>query len=99
VVLEAFRIEAFRAVLRPNPFQGATTLHLALPEPGPVTVSVYDIRGRRIRILEEGFRGAGEHLLVWDGRDDTGQRASAGLYFFRIRAGGRQSVQKIVLTP
>jgi hypothetical protein len=81
----------------PNPFTGTTTLALALPEPSPVTLSVYDIAGRLVRRLDHGLLGAGTHLLRWDGRDEGGRQAASGVYFLRIGAGDRTEDRKAVL--
>jgi hypothetical protein len=44
-------------------------------------IALFDAGGRRVRLLHEGPLGAGEHLLEWDGRDDGGREAPAGVYF------------------
>ncbi len=70
----------------PNPFAGATTVSYELPRAGTVELVVYDVLGRRVRVLVSGERVAGPHEAVWDGRDDAGRPAAAGLYLYRLRA-------------
>jgi hypothetical protein len=69
----------------PNPFRPQTTIVYRLMAPAPVTVQVFDLNGRLVRTLAESARqSAGEQRLPWDGRDDSGQLSSAGIYFFRV---------------
>jgi len=52
-----------------------------------VVLAVFDVRGRRIRRLEDGVRAEGEHVTTWDGTDAAGRRAASGSYFVRLVAG------------
>jgi hypothetical protein len=81
----------------PNPFVAGTLLRFSLPQAGPVALEVYDLSGRLVRTLARGESGAGEHSLVWDGRDDAGGRVRAGLYFARLGFGGEVRRTKLVL--
>jgi hypothetical protein len=81
----------------PTPFTGSTTLRYSLLRAGAVDLTVFDVQGRVIRTLVDGAREAGEYSLVWDGRDDTGRRASPGLYLVRLRAEGRQFLREVWL--
>jgi len=72
------------APAQPNPFRSATTLRFTLPGSGRVRLAVYDVTGRRVRTLVEGFRAAGGQAVEWDGRDDAGAAAPAGLYLYRL---------------
>lgn len=71
----------------PNPFDRETTIPYALPTPMPVSIDVYDVRGRRVRTLAAGHRAAGRHVVTWDGTDDEERRVAAGIYFCVVRAG------------
>ncbi len=67
----------------PNPAPDGGTLRYDLPGSGPVTFTFFDLRGRRIReIAVTG--GVGANTVVWDGRDDDGARAPAGVYLCRL---------------
>lgn len=62
---------------------------LGLSRPGPVTITVHDLRGRMVRRLLAGSDlAAGEHLLEWDGRDASGRAVAAGVYLLRAGSGG-----------
>lgn len=82
----------------PNPFNPATTILFSLARPMMATVTVYDIAGRRVRRLIEGsFMEAGEHRVIWDGRNDGGRATASGIYFCRLTTRERESAIKIVL--
>jgi len=68
----------------PNPFNGSLTLYYRLIQAEHVVVSIYDILGKRIRLLENGSKTRGEHQVHWDGRDWTGQMVASGIYIYRL---------------
>ncbi len=81
----------------PNPFNPSTTINYELPVAAQVRISVYDISGRLVRVLEEGSRSAGQHSVHWNGRDAKGSAQASGMYFVRLKAGGTTGVRKITL--
>ena len=81
----------------PNPFDKSTTVVLSLHESGPASVRVFDVAGRTVRTLLAGVQPAGERLLAWDGRDDSGARLGAGVYMLRLESGGHQETRAVRL--
>jgi len=81
----------------PNPFNPVTMLRFALDAERRVELAVHDARGRRLRRLAAGTWPAGEHALVWDGRDERGRELPSGVYFARL-AVERRPAQVIRLT-
>ncbi len=81
----------------PNPFNPITTIRFDLPEATDVQLVVYDIAGRRIATLMNGYVSAGEHRVVWDGRDDAGNRVASGVYIYRLQAGEFVASRKMLL--
>ena len=77
-----------KLLVAPNPSRGATLFALHLPAKKIVTLGLYDVSGRRVRALFRGEAPAGESDYEWDGRDDRGHLAAAGLYFARVQAAG-----------
>lgn len=71
----------------PNPFAEQTTISYRLDARGPATLEVFDLLGRRVRVLADGVQNAGPHSVEWDARDGAGQAVSNGLYLVRLRAG------------
>ncbi len=63
------------------------------------SVSLYDIAGRLVRTIATGSYESGLHVTRWDGNDETGHKAAAGLYFLRIsRSWGETTQIKVVVT-
>lgn len=77
-------VVAFLGTPRPNPFQGSTALRFGLTRSGRVDLVVFDTQGRRIRSLVSGDQTAGNHAVVWDGRDDNGLKVRPGIYPVRM---------------
>jgi hypothetical protein len=68
----------------PNPLRGRTRIDFYLGGRATASISVYDLRGRRIqRLLSEELPGGG-HFVEWDGRDAGGRAVSAGVYLVRL---------------
>ena len=68
----------------PNPFADATTLRFVTRREGSVALRIVDATGRRVRDRARGRREAGTHRVAWDGRDGSGRRVAAGVYFARL---------------
>ncbi len=82
---------------QPNPFGGGTSLSFTLREAGSVRLSIHNLLGQRVRMLQAGHAIAGTHRLYWDGRDDRGIRPAAGLYIARVESRNRVDARKLQL--
>ncbi len=81
----------------PNPAAPFTRISFVVPSSAaPSALVVFDAGGRRIRGLGDGF-GAGLHEVAWDGTDDRGRAVKAGVYFYRLEAGGARFTRRLVL--
>lgn len=80
----------------PNPARGACRLELILPAAGLAEAAIFDASGRRVRRLLAGRAEAGRHALGWDGLDERGRRAPAGVYFVRASAAGVTATRRLV---
>ena len=81
----------------PNPFNPMTKINFSLPEARDVVMAVYSLDGRKVATLLNETRGAGDHEVVWMGRNDAGQLVASGTYFYRIDAGPYSQVRKMTL--
>jgi hypothetical protein len=72
----------------PNPCGGITSISFSLPVASRVKLSVYNITGQLVKTLVDGQAGAGHHSTAWNGRDQGGQAAATGIYFYRMEAAG-----------
>jgi hypothetical protein len=82
---------------RPNPFSGSTTVDLFLPRSSPVSLEIYDVAGRRVRMLVSGSLGPGRHTIIWDGINSAGVEVSPGIYFARLISGKHHLTGKVVV--
>jgi hypothetical protein len=76
----------------PNPFNPTTTIRYSLKELGKVSLRVYDVMGREVKVLVDGVQGAGEYSVVMDA---TG--LSSGVYVYQLRVGGFVFTKKMML--
>jgi hypothetical protein len=82
----------------PNPFNARTRIRYGLPNPGPVTLEVYDPRGRLVnRMVSRAATSAGYHSVIWDGTDALGRSIGSGVYFYRLTVADRIITKRIVL--
>ena len=86
----------------PNPFNPETWIPYHLSEAAPVTLSIYDTTGQRIRTLSLGFQSAGfyqsqSRAVYWDGRNDLGERVSSGVYFYQLSTPSDHQMKRMVI--
>ena len=86
----------------PNPFNPETWIPFQLSEGSEVEVSIHNSAGQLVRTLNLGFRHAGyyasrENAVYWDGRDQNGEQAASGVYFYTVRAGKYAATRKMLL--
>ena len=82
---------------RPNPFNPTTHISYSLKTSTDVTLHVYDMAGRLVRVLVDQWQSAGAHETGWDGRNETGQPVASGFYVYRLHAGGYQEWRRMAL--
>ena len=83
---------SFNVTAYPNPFNASTVLDFALPTAAPIKIIVYDIMGREVARLVEGFKPAGSHSVTWNA-----EGLSSGVYFARLEAGDFRQTRKVLL--
>ncbi len=76
--------ELYLAQNQPNPFSAHTEINFRMSKGGKMVLAIYDLKGRMIRTLVEGFRSEGIHKAVWSGQDEQGQQAMPGIYIYRL---------------
>jgi|GEM_PF-5382156 len=83
----------------PNPFNPQTVIRYTIADTGPVQLEVYDVSGSLVRVLVDGVREsrATPYNVTWDGRDESGDTVSSGVYFYRLIAPGIVQTKKMVL--
>lgn len=82
----------------PNPFNPTTTIPFTLDKMSEVSLSIYNIRGQKIRSLVNGEAYSdGYYEMMWDGRDENNQAVSSDVYFACLETEGFRSMRKITL--
>ena len=86
----------------PNPFNPETWIPYRLAEEAFVTLTIYDLSGQVVRILNVGHRIASAYenrskAIYWDGRNDVGERVASGVYFYTLTAGDYAATRKMVI--
>ncbi|MBT3316709.1 T9SS type A sorting domain-containing protein [bacterium] len=81
----------------PNPFNPSTTLQFAVPTATHVSLSIFDLAGRRVTELVSAEYPAGQHSVVWNGMNDKNQQVASGAYYFKMTAGNFTQTRKMVL--
>lgn len=81
----------------PNPFAAGTRIRFELSEPVHVTLTIYDLLGRKIRVLVDEAHGPGRYARTWNGRDGDGRTVPSGVYLYRMTAGDIEEGGKMLL--
>jgi hypothetical protein len=98
VLHDASAVAAFQLhPVRPHPFRAGGAFEFSVPRSAGVDLSVFDAAGRRVAALRRGTHPAGRHVVTWDGRDSTGRRVPAGVYFCRLASDSFEQTRRVVL--
>lgn len=81
----------------PNPFNPSTQISFSLPEKTELTLQVFNMLGQNIKTIASGTYSAGTHVFEWDSKDNSGNQAATGIYFYRIDALEFSDTKKMVL--
>ena len=82
----------------PNPFNPSTTISFALPQDSKVELSVYNIKGQKVKTIAKDVFAKGLHKLIWNGKDSSGKEVGSGVYFYKLKVNGKdKSVRKCLL--
>lgn len=76
----------------PNPFNGQTTIMFTINSPQEISLVLYDLLGREIKVLKQGWYNPGEYLATIDS-----EYLSSGIYFYSLRAGSNIQTRKMTL--
>ena len=81
----------------PNPFNPETTIEYMVPERERIVIKIYNLMGKEVRILVDEQNQPGHYRIIWDGRDEQGEKVASGVFIYRMRAGQFVSMKKLVL--
>ncbi len=82
----------------PNPFNPETTISFSTTESTENTeLIIYNLKGQKVKVLVNEKLSAGQHSVVWNGKDDSGKSVSSGIYFYKMKAGSYTATRKMIL--
>ena len=82
----------------PNPFNPVTTISFSTTETDQNTeLTVYNMKGQKVKTLVNTNLDAGQHKVVWNGKDESGKPVSSGVYFYKMKAGNFIATRKMIL--
>jgi hypothetical protein len=81
----------------PNPFNPTTKISFDLARAGQVKLQVFDVAGHLVRTLVDGAKPVGRHEVAWNGLDESGRRASSGVYFYQLVTDDFSQTRKMAL--
>jgi len=81
----------------PNPFNPETTLRYAIPDPGQVTLSIFNVLGQEVVRLVDKEQMPGFYAIRWNGKNELGRSVASGVYLYRIQAGEFNQTHKMLL--
>ncbi|MFH2051107.1 MAG: T9SS type A sorting domain-containing protein [bacterium] len=85
------------ASVGPNPFNALTEVQFSIPSNQHVQVTVYDLKGNQIIVLEDRDYAPGTYRVPWNARDAAGRTVPTGMYMIRLDAGGESQTVKALL--
>ena len=81
----------------PNPAISMTRIPFGVPKEAHITLTIYDISGKKVRTLMARTVAVGHHIINWNGKDDSGKRVAKGIYFYRMEAGKFKATRKLTI--
>jgi len=81
----------------PNPFNPETTIEFSITKRANVSLDIYNIKGQKVTSLVHDNLAAGNHKVVWDGKDSRSNNVSSGVYFLKMKNGKYSKSRKIIL--
>jgi hypothetical protein len=81
----------------PNPFNSNTIISFELPVSSAIKLSIYNVLGQNVNVLEDGYLEAGNHTVIWNGLDASGEQVSSGVYFYRLQAQNFNETKRMLL--
>ena len=81
----------------PNPFNPSTMVEFSIQNDSEVELSIFNIKGQKVKQLLNEQLSAGQHSAFWNGKDDDGKSVSSGIYFYKLKTGNYEKTKRMVL--
>jgi len=81
----------------PNPFNPTTTISFNIKQAERIKLSIYNIQGELVKVIQDGYLNQGLHKFQWDARFNNGKRAPSGIYFYQLKSDNKMLTKKMML--
>ncbi len=81
----------------PNPFNPETNIEFSISEEAEISLSIYNIRGQLVKTLINSNIKKGRHQISWNGKNESGQTVSSGIYYCKLKNDNMETVRKMIL--
>lgn len=81
----------------PNPFNPTTTIRYDVVKPDRVSLKIYNMLGEEIKTLVDGVVASGNHSIVWDATNNSGNKVASGMYIYTLKVGDGQAHRRMLL--
>ena len=80
----------------PNPFNEQTKIGFGLSKSCGISIRIFNVLGQEIKTVFEGFKSPGVYEIIWNGRDNSGNPVSSGMYFYTINSPFFNQTRKMI---
>lgn len=80
----------------PNPFNGVVQIEVDIPKRGEHSLALYDLQGRKVKILQNGLLASGKHSFEWNGADDRNNGVATGIYLAVLQSNAYLRKLKVI---
>ena len=81
----------------PNPFNPETKIEYSIPSESKIELSIYNIKGQKVKTLIKGTQQSGSYSIIWDGKDENEKPVGSGLYFYKLKTKDKELTKKMLL--
>ncbi|MCF7920424.1 MAG: T9SS type A sorting domain-containing protein [Candidatus Cloacimonetes bacterium] len=81
----------------PNPFNPSTNIEYYVPDKDAVNITIYNMKGEKVKTLVNGIKPSGSYHIIWNGEDARGNQCASGIFFCKLTNGKVTKTIKLVL--
>ena len=81
----------------PNPFNPTTTISFSLPNEQEIELTIFNIKGQKVKTLYSGTADVGEHTIIWEGKDNNDKQVGSGIYFYKLETNNKELTRKMLM--
>lgn len=78
----------------PNPFNPSTTIEFSIQNESNIQITIFNIKGQKIKTLFNNNCSNGNHTIIWNGVDESNNPVSSGIYYYKLKVNGKTEVVK-----